>query len=74
MSICPSCNGRGSFIALVDGTRNGKRTGWRADVPCQDCKATGKVTVERLAEMNAEREARALARDERLKNRSQRDG
>ena len=48
MVWCEDCAGEGSFIALVDGVRDGKRAGWRQTVPCLTCSGDGEISEERL--------------------------
>ena len=41
--VCTHCKGTGKFVAFLDGTVNGKRTGWREAIDCPECAGTGRV-------------------------------
>lgn len=57
---CPDCNGMGGIIAMVDGTRNGRRWGSRQRIACGTCTGDGTISRERMEWIAEGRRLRGL--------------
>lgn len=76
MTTCPSCSGRRTVTAMVDGYRDGKRFGEMRELACLTCGGKGSITTfhaEQIAEGKRRRDDR-VARGMSLREEAKRLG
>lgn len=61
--LCPVCRGQGGTPAFIDGTRDGKRTGWVQVIPCLTCKGRKYITPQQAEKIRQGKELQQARRE-----------